>query len=427
MMKYTRVAVAAAALLTVIALSGCSAGTSNSAQSSTLTVLSNVQEGTPQAAVQSKVVSAFEKATGAKVKVNYAGVDIPKVYETSVAGKKEADVVLVNLADTTPNWVKQGIAVPASKYLAAWGLKDKILPEALKQWTDSKGQVMGFPYSGFVWPVWYNMDLLQKAGISKVPTTTTELLADVQMMKAANVPTLVVGGSDWSGNKLFLQIAQSYMTSKQATDIMANGGYCSAASLKGIELFTKLRDAGLFLNGTQGYTSDQMNAAFYGGKAAIMSAGSWAFASTPDSLQGTVQLGGFPIPSGSAFQKPTAFEGYTGLGFWISPNGDKSDKIDLVKKFITAWYEPKIAAAYAQASSAPVAVVSSGSSQSFTNKVTAQAVNDLPGKVSFGVMPDTVVPANLQDAQIRATTEAYAPGTSAQQICSALNTIYPKK
>jgi multiple sugar transport system substrate-binding protein len=262
---------------------------------------------------------------------------------------------------------------------------------------------------------------------SKAPTTTNELLADVKKMKAANVPTLVVGGSDWSGEKLFLQIAQSYMSSSQATDVMTNGDYCSAASLKGITLFTKLRDAGLFLNGTAGYTSDQMNAAFYGGKAAIMSAGSWAFAATPKALQGNVQLGGFPIPSGSTFKKPTAYEGYTGTGFWISPNGDKPNTIGLVKKFITAWYAPKVAAEYAQASTAPVAVVSSSSSQTFTNPVTAQAVNDLPGKVDYGVMPDTVVPANLQDAQIRVTTEAYTLGTSAQTICSALNAIYPTK
>ncbi|MFM9921027.1 ABC transporter substrate-binding protein [Lacisediminihabitans sp. H27-G8] len=424
-MKYVKAVAAAAALVTVVALTGCASGSSGSAK--TLSILSNVQPGTPQAKVQARVVAAFEKATGAKVKVSSAGVDIPKVYETSVAGHKEADVVMVNLADTTPQWVKQGIAVPASKYLSKWGLKSKILPEAQKQWTDAKGQVMGFPYSGFVWPVWYNMALLKQAGITAVPTTTDELLADVEKMKAADVPTLVVGGSDWSGNKLFLQIAQSYLSAKQATDVMANGGYCSASSLKGISLFTKLRDAGLFLNGTQGYTSDQMNATFYGAKAAIMSAGSWAFASTPTALQSDVKLGGFPIPSGSSFDKPTAFEGYTGLGFWISKNGDKSDKIDLVKKFITSWYSPTVAAEYAQATSAPVALVSTSNSQTFTNTVTAQAVNDLPGKVAFGVMPDTVVPANLQDAQIRVTTEAYAPGMSAQQICSALNAIYPTK
>jgi hypothetical protein len=64
-------------------------GTSNSAQSPTLENLSTIQAGTPQGDFQPKGVSAFETATGEKVTVNFAGVDIPKVYETSVAGKKK--------------------------------------------------------------------------------------------------------------------------------------------------------------------------------------------------------------------------------------------------------------------------------------------------------------------------------------------------
>jgi len=424
-MKLSRVSAVVTVAATIFALTACSGGSGT--DNKTLTILSNTQNGTPTGDVQAKVIAAFEKSTGATVKLTQAGDTIPGVYETSLAGGKEADVVMVNLAENTNNWVKEGAAIPASKYLDSWGLTDKIKPEALDAWKDAKGDVQGFPYSGFVWPVWYNMDLLNKAGIQAPPTSTDELLADVSKLKAAGIPPLVIGGVDWSGQKLFLQIAQMYMTPDETTTVYSKGGYCASPNaMKGINLFTELRDAGLFLKGSEGYTSDQMNAAFYDGKAAIMSAGSWAFGDAPAALQANVKLGGFPIPDGGSYDKPTAFQGYTGGGFWVSPNGAKADKIDLVQKFITAWYAPAVAASWAQASNAPTAVIDSGSGAPIANLITAAAVNDLPKAVDFAVMPDTVVPGTLSDAMIRQTSVAFAPGTNAQAICSGLDSLYAK-
>lgn len=422
-MKAFRLGAVVTVTVAAIALTGCSAGSSE--DSNTLTVLTNVQSGTLTGDVQAKVIAAFEKETGAKVKLEQGGETLPDVYETSVAGGKEADVVIINLAEKTNNWVKQGVAVPASDFLDDWGLTDKIKPEALDAWKDADGVVQGFPYNGFVWPVWYNMELLGQAGIDTVPTTTDELLADIKKLDAAGIPPFIVGGNDWSGQKLFLQIAQSYMAPDEATDVYTNGGYCdSADAMKGIDLFTELRDAGLFIKDTQGYTADQMNAAFYEGKAAIMSAGSWAFGDAPAELQDNVQLGGFPVPSGGSYDKPTAFEGYTGGGFWISQNGAKAEKIDLVKAFITSWYAPENAAAYSQASNGPTAVITEGESDPIQNKITSAAVNELPDLVDFAVMPDTVVPGSLADPMIRQTSVAFAPGTDAQAICSSLDALY---
>lgn len=422
-MKATRAvgALVATSLAVAVALTGCS---SSGSSSKTLNVISLVQPGTGTGDIQAKVIKAFEKKTGAKVNLVVNANTLPDAFETSAAGGKEADVAIVNLAEKSTNWVKQGIAVPASKYLDSWGLKDKILPEALDSWKDSKGQVQAFPYNGFVWPVWYNMDLLKKAGIDAIPTTTQELISDAGKLKAAGVPAMVIGGNDWSGQKLFLQIAQSYLSEKDAQTIFAKGGWCqSSDAMKGIDLFTKLRDAGVFVKDSQGLTSDQMNAAYYGGNAAIMSAGSWAFGDAPAGIQSATKLGGFPIPNGGTYSKPTAFNGYTGSGFWVSQNGAKSDKIDLVKQFITSWYAPDIATAFASASNGPVAVkIPAGGT--FTNKITEQAVNSVPKSVDFAVMPDTYVPGALASPMIRQTSVAFTPGTSAKAICSSLDGIY---
>lgn len=406
-----------------VALSGCS--TSAGPDSMTLTVLTSVSPGTEAGDALDAFVASFEEETGATVKLTQVGEEIPDVYETSVAGGKEADVVMVNLAEKTTTWVEQGIAMPASDYLDDWGLSDKINADALDAWTNADGVVQGFPYNGFVWPVWYNTDLLAQAGIDAPPTTIEELLEDAELLNAAGISPMVIGGIDWSGNKLFLQIVQSYMDSDEARAVYSEGGFCASANaMKGIELFAELRDAGVFVNDAEGYTADQMNAAFFEGKAAIMSAGSWAFGGAPDELRESVVLGGFPIPNGGAFDKPTAYEGYTGQGFWVSPNGAEDGKIDLVQKFITKWYTPEVSAAWAAATNGPTAVITDQPGGEIANSLTAQAVNDVPRAVEFAVMPDTVVPGGIQDSMIRETSAAYAKGTTPDAICGALDALY---
>jgi len=424
MNRQTAVAFLSVAVLGVT-LAGCSSRGGSDPDPDTLTVLTVVQAGTEAGDALDAFVKNFEEETGSKVKLTRVGEEIPDVYETSVAGGKEADVVMVNLADKTVDWVDQGIVKPASDYLDDWGLTDKINPEALEAWTNADGVVQGFPYNGFVWPVWYNTDLLFQAGIDAPPTTIDELLDDVKLLKDAGIPPMVIGGIDWSGNKLFLQIAQSYMDADETTKVYSEGGFCASPNaMKGIELFTELRDAGLFVDDAEGYTADQMNAAFYEGKAAIMSAGSWAFGGTPEALRENVVLGGFPIPSGGTFDKPTAYQGYTGQGFWVSPNGAKDDKIDLVKKFITAWYTPEKAAAWSAATNGPTAVITDAAGGEIANSITAQAVNDVPGLVDFAVMPDPIVPGPVQNPIIRETSVAFAPGTTPDAICASLDALY---
>lgn len=406
-----------------VAMAGCSSG--GGSDPDTLTVMTLVQAGTESGDALDQFIGDFEAETGATVELTRVGEDLPDVYETSVAGNTEADVVMVNLAERSTTWVEDGIAIPASDYLDDWGLTERINPDALEAWTNEDGQVQGFPYDGFTWPVWYNMELLRAAGIDEVPATIDDLLDVVAQLREAGTPPMVIGGLDWSGQKLFLQIAQSYMSPDEATQVFSEGGYCASENaMRGIGLFTQLRDAGLFVDDAQGYTADQMNAAFFGGDAAMMSAGSWGFGAAPAELHEQIYLGGFPVPSDGAYEMPTAYEGYTGQGFFISPNGAEDEKIDLVQQFITAWYTPEVATAWSAATNGPTAVVVDASSGTIENSVTAQAVNDLPERVAFALMPDTVVPGPVSDPMIRQTSVAFAPDTQPDAICSALDGLY---
>lgn len=385
-----------------------------------LNVLTLTPPDTPAARIQDDVIAAFEAKTGATVKLTVSTDEVPELFETSTLGGKQADIVFVNLVEGTLDWVKNGLAVPADQYLEEWGLRDRINPDALAEWASADGSINGFPYNGFVWPVWYNVDLLAQAGIDAVPTTTHELIAAAKALREAGIAPFVVGGNDWSGQKMFLQIAQSFMSVEETRDVYANGGFCgNANAMKGLELFVELRDGGVFVDDVEGYTADQMNATFYEGQAAMMSAGSWAFTDAPSEM--TIQLGGFPVPEGGTYAKPTALQGWTGSGFWISNNGTK--KLDLVKEYISAWYEPAIAARLVSEANQPVAVIIEGGAN-IQNPLLAYASTELNNAVDFAVMPDTVVPGSLANSIIRETSLAFAPGSDAQAICESLDTVY---
>lgn len=124
---------------------------------------------------------------------------------------------------------------------------------------------------------------------------------------------------------------------------MRSGGYCATPSvMRGIKLFTQLRDGGVFADNAAGLNSDAMYAAYYSGKAAMMSAStSWAYTDAKKSDTGVethTTLVSLPLPSGSTYKNPTAYQGFTGVGFMITKRGASKDRIDNVRKFITSFY-----------------------------------------------------------------------------------------
>ncbi|WP_369213804.1 ABC transporter substrate-binding protein [Streptomyces flavofungini] len=425
MKRKTATATALVGALSLLAVgTGCGKGGDAAADDpKQLTVLSQYLKATPGGKVFHDEVEAFSKKSGIKVKVIEAGEDLDESYETSLAADKEADVVFVNLYDKTLAWTKNNATVAVNDHIEDWGLKDKAEPQALKEWTNPDGKVMGFPFAGFSWPVWYNTALLDKAGVDGIPTTTDELLAAAKKLRAAGVQPMAVGGNDWSGQKLFLQISQSYVTKQAARKLDAEGGYCASAdAMKGVELFTKLRDGGVFADKAQGFTFDAMQNQYYTGKAAIMSQGSWAFSEVPEKVRKSTKLAGLPLPDGAAFGKPTVFTGFTSTGFWISPNGEK--KQDAVKRFVSHFYQPEVAGRFvADASIYPAVKLDAGHRRS-DDPLLNSAVNDIAGTTTDAQLPDLHIPAAANTPLVQATSLAFGPDNDAKKICAALDRAY---
>jgi multiple sugar transport system substrate-binding protein len=425
--RAVRVVAASVVSALSLVLGGCGTGgdsANGSGGSDSIDVVTRWDAGNTARAAQDQVFKDFTKATGVKVDSTDGLETIDDQVENAVAAGKSPDVVIVNLYDKTLGWLDAGVTVPVDGYLKDWGLAGRMKPAALDEWRvggKSGGQLQGLPFSGFSWPVWYNTDLLKQAGVDKVPTTTDELIDTSKKLRAKHIQPLTVGGNDWTGQKLFYQIAESYTDAPTMEKVMQSGGYCANPSvMKGIDLFTRLRDAGVFTDNAAGLNADAMYAAYYSGKAAMMSAGSWAYTDAKKSGTGVEKhttLGGLPLPAGSVYQQPTALQGFTGVGFMITKRGASKDRIDNVRKFITSFYkDPTVGSFVKDASILPP--TSGDFSKYATDPLLSQSLT-LDGKVDYAVVPDVWI-GSASDPIIQVLTGAYGK-SSAAKICAGLD------
>ncbi|MEU8567409.1 ABC transporter substrate-binding protein [Streptomyces pathocidini] len=410
---------------TMLLATGCAALDPQDDGPNTLVIHTQISGTAPGAEVFNAVVADFQRQhPEMHVKVVSNADDLPQVYETSRLAGKEADVVIVNLFDKTLEWTGVGATVPVGKYADAWGLRDRIEPEAVKQWTDGKGRLRGLPYIGTNWPVAYNMAVLRKAGVAKPPATTGELLDAAKKVKNKGGIAVTIGGSDWTGQKLLLQILQSYLPPEEGPKLFTEGDYCgSPAAMKGLKLFTELRDAGVFAENAQGLTSDTMTTQYNTGQAAAMSAMSSALGKVPEKTVKDTVVSGWPVPKDGVHDHPTMIRSFTAAGLWLSPNGAK--KLPLVKKFVQYMYSEKVVDRFISEAGRDMAVRSGTVPKDFPLIAAARKAAE-DKAVDKVMLPDVHIPGAATQPLINATAQAFAPGRTPQQICRAMSAAYER-
>ena len=415
------------ALTAALGLTSCGLGGGD--ESGGATVLTIQHSGVPSEPFSGPLKAAikqFEK-DNPDIDIQEKVVDVedsPQVYETSLTAGDPAEIVMINLYGKPTRWMENQATLPVTDYLDEWGLTDDLKAEAVEQWTGKSGDIQAFPYFGFAWPVFYNTAMLQEAGVEAVPQTSEELLDASQKLEAAGLGGVAVGGRDWSGNKFFWQTIQAYIPPDEMRDLYMNGGWAEDPNVrKGVDLFTALRDAGVFIDSAEGQTVDAMYAAFNKESAAIMSAGSWAFEGTPDDVVKTTQLSGLPMPEDSVYDKPTVYAGYTSLGFWLSPTAE--EKIDAVEKFIKFMYQPETFAPFIEEGGYLPPLEDAKFDVEKVHPLLREVVEgEYEGKVELAVLADTFVPPDTLSATERATSLAFSPGTSTDEIIEALGAAY---
>lgn len=409
---------AASAAPSIVASAGPTGG-----EAVTLKLQHSEPETTP-AGIALKAALAGFKAEFPNITVEeniVAILDSPEVYETALLAGQPPDIIWINLFGRPLEWLKQEATLPVTDQMEEWDLRAKVGDLAVSDYTDANGQLQGFPYLGFKWPVWYNKAQLTTAGVANLPTSTDDLIATTDALTTAGIGGVVVGGSDWSGNKLFWQVIQAYLSNEAAIELFRGGDFSGPDVRKGIDLFIALRDAGIFVKSVEGLTADQMAAQFFAEDAAIMPSGSWAFGGTPEGLVGSVELGGFPNPSDGLWKKPTAYAGFTSSGWWLSPAAP--DKIDAVRSFIEFMYRPETAALFVD-QGLITAIEDVPVDAGALSPLLVSAMTKLDDQVDYVVLPDVYIPTAVLTATERTTSLAYTRGTSADDIVAGLVAAY---
>ncbi len=388
----------------------------------TLTVLHVWTGADPKAAPMKDALAGFAKLCP-NITVKTSTAPDPETeqtqYETAKLAGTEPDIVITNLFAKATSWLQNGATVDVAPYVDAWGLKSLIDPVALQEWTARDGRIQAIPFEGFTWPVWYNTAILRKAGVAEIPKTTDELIAAAARIRAAGFQPFATSGKDWNGNKVFSAVIETLVSDDELAAAYSAGDWTNPKIKAGIELFAKLRDAGVFVDNVAGTSYDEMVAQFNGRKAAIMFNGSWGYGGTPADVASDVVLGGFPLPAGAARQKPIWYSAFTATSFWISPNGAKN--IDAARAFITYFYRPEVLGDFVEKAgiAVPVPFDKVQVDRTKLNPLYLQATQ-LPDRVTHAVLPDYYVPAASASGFERATSLAYTPGTSVDAIVKAL-------
>lgn len=148
--------------------------------------------GTDEKDVIAKLLKPFEAKTGMKVKHTIVPWNVEgAAYATNYAGPNPYDVSYQTSTDLTSLGTKGVLEVlNAKQWLDAPGFagtKSKFIPNTLRKST-YQGKLWGLPciIGGTV--VFYNKDLLAKAGVTQIPTNMAQLAAAAR--KVADVPNI---------------------------------------------------------------------------------------------------------------------------------------------------------------------------------------------------------------------------------------------
>jgi raffinose/stachyose/melibiose transport system substrate-binding protein len=252
----------------------------------------------------------------------------PDIFQSWGGGVMNDQITAGMLQDITP-------ALDANS--GAW--RATFAPGALAVYAQD-GKNYGVPWDMGMVGIWYNKDLFTKAGITSVPTTWTDFLADVKTLKTAGITPISLGEKDsWTGMHIW-----SYL----ATRICGQAKFLAAANRSGgsfddpcfVQAGTDLKqliDLQPFEDGFLGQTHDQMEGIFGNGKAAMEITGQWAPGSEAGQAadkKGVANLGlfNFPAVDGGAGAVTDVMGG--GNGFAIGKNAPP-EAIDFVK-FLTS-------------------------------------------------------------------------------------------
>lgn len=299
----------AVALISALALTGCSSGgpgDSGSDESKELTYWSMWKEGEAQQKVVAQAIADFEKETGVTVKVQWQGRDNIKKTVPTLNTNKVPDLVDGSYAKLAPVLAETGQAKPLAEAYSADVDGEEVsslIPKAYLKGdvltVDDADAPWMLPYSLTSDAFWFNAATHPEL-VENPPRTWDDLLAAMDDMKADGVAPLAIDG-DVAGYNAYwytsamVRIAGPGSLRKLAAD-KSGAGWDSDEALQAAELVEQLVEGEYFISGYNASKWPAQQQAWAGDKAVLLFNGTWIPTETGPYAADGMKYSSFPFP-----------------------------------------------------------------------------------------------------------------------------------
>jgi multiple sugar transport system substrate-binding protein len=190
---------------------------------------------------------------------------------TDIAGGTAPDIAMIGTRWLV-DYVKNDIAEPLDSYITP-EFKGRFI-ESFMSPSTFDGKIYGLPVAASARAMYYNKDLLTKAGVSAPPTTWDELVADAKKVKALGGD---VYGFGLQGKEIETDAYWYYSLWTHGGDILVNGksGVGSPAAIASLQLYRDMIDQGLTEPSPTGSNRQDIERLFKQGRIAMLLTGPW--------------------------------------------------------------------------------------------------------------------------------------------------------
>ncbi len=190
---------------------------------------------------------------------------------TDIAGGTAPDIAIIGTRWLV-DYAQQGIAEPLDSYITP-EFKAKFI-ETFMAPSVIDGKTWGLPVAASARAMYYNKDLLAKAGVKEPPATWDELEADAKKVKALGGN---VYGFGLQGKEIETDAYWYYALWSEGGELLENGksGIASPAGVKAATMYKRFIDEGITQPGVTDYNRQDIEALFKQGRAAMILSGPW--------------------------------------------------------------------------------------------------------------------------------------------------------
>jgi raffinose/stachyose/melibiose transport system substrate-binding protein len=264
--------------------------------------------------------------------------------KTQAAGKQLPSIVQVwPGAELTP-LVKGGVLQPIDEITSEW--KDLIPADSLKDY-----QVDGKQYAiptvrSLTHVIYYNKDLLAKAGYNEFPKTYTDLKTLISKLNEQKVTPIALGNKGkWVLQSCYMSTIGERVTGPDFLSLVLDKkekSFTDPEFVKALNIIKELTDLKAFNPDMNNIDTAQQEELFIAGKSAMFIEGTWAFNTISSKMAKDLKLGFafFPEVEGGK-GKVNEVSGVTGIGFALNAEL-KGDQKQAAQKFLKFFHSQEV-------------------------------------------------------------------------------------